>query len=81
MVVKCYRALQLALQRFGPFMVVEREGVNTFEFDLGAACSTNTIPVFHVKYLSAAPAGPYVSGSEALLNNFNNKARLWIAAL
>ena len=25
-----------------------------------------TIPVFHVKYLTPAPVGPYVSGSEAL---------------
>ena len=58
---------KLAHQHFGPFKIVRRSGVNAFELDLGAAVSKSAIPVFHVKYLTAAPEGPYVSGTEALL--------------
>jgi hypothetical protein len=57
---------KLAHQRFGPFKVLHRVGVNAFELDLGNAASKQTIPVFHVKYLTAAPTGPYKSPKEAL---------------
>ena len=57
---------KLAHQHFGPFKIVRMCGVNAFELDLGAAVTKKTIPVFHVKYLTPAPVGPYVSGSEAL---------------
>lgn len=57
---------KLAHQHFGPFKIVRMHGANAFELDLGAAVTKKTIPVFHVKYLTPAPVGPYVSASEAL---------------
>eukprot|EP01048_Picozoa_sp_COSAG05_P004323 COSAG05_NODE_227_length_13407_cov_32.277953_12_plen_137_part_00 len=58
---------KLAHQRIGPCKLVRRVGANAFELDLGNLVSSQTIPVFHVKYLSASPEGPYVSAQEALL--------------
>lgn len=58
---------KLAHQRIGPLPVIRRVGVNAFELDLGKTVSKQAIPVFHVKYLSAAPEGPYRSAQEAFL--------------
>ena len=56
---------KLAHQRMGPCKIVRRVGANAFELDLGNLVSSQTIPVFHVKYLSASPEGPYVSAQES----------------
>ena len=58
---------KLAHQRIGPLKVLRRVGANAFELDLGNSVSSQAIPVFHVKYLSAAPNGRYVSADQALL--------------
>ena len=51
----------LSANRFGPFEVVEQVSANSFRLDLGAAASSKTIDVFHVKYLRPAVEGPYKS--------------------